>query len=299
MKKLYSVLVVAILASLVLTACGANAAKADNLLDAIKQRGYLLVSTDPNYEPASFLNTEGKRPSDTKCPSDALTTAEMQGFDVDVAKAIGDDLGVETCFATPSWDAITAGNWANKWDVSVGSMTVTPERQKVVDFSVPYYGTPAVVAVLADSTFTSLDDLSGKALCAGAATTYETWLNGGDLGPGIKVYTKAPANITVVPLETDQECAQALAAGREDFVGYVTGSPVVNANIAAGLPVKKLGDPVYNEVLAAAFDKSSSLSTVSLRAEVDKLFTTMHGNGKLTELSNKWFKEDLTQGLVD
>jgi len=299
MKKLYSVLVVAILASLVLTACGANAAKADNLLDAIKQRGYIMVSTDPNYEPQSFLNTEGKRPSDTKCPSDALTTAEMQGFDVDVAKAIGDDLGVETCFATPSWDAITAGNWANKWDVSVGSMTVTPERQKVVDFSVPYYGTPAVVAVVADSTFTSLDDLSGKALCAGAATTYETWLNGGDLGPGIKVYTKAPANITVVPLETDQECAQALAAGREDFVGYVTSSTVVDANIAAGLPVKKLGDPVYNEVLAAAFDKSSSLSTVSLVAEVDKLFTTMHGNGKLTELSNKWFKEDLTQGLVD
>ena len=300
MKKLYSVLVVAILASLVLAACGAGgAAQAKDLLASIKQRGYIMVSTDPNYEPASFLNTEAKRPSDTKCPSDALTTAEMQGFDVGVAKAIGDDLGVETCFATPSWDAITAGNWANKWDVSVGSMTVTPERQKVVDFSVPYYGTPAVVAVLADSKFTSLDELSGQALCAGAATTYETWLNGGDLGPGIKVYAKAPANITVVPLETDQECAQALAAGREDFVGYVTGSPVVNANIAAGMPVKQLGDPVYNEVLAAAFDKSSSLPTDSLRAEVDMLFTAMHGDGRLAELSKKWFKEDLTQGLID
>ena len=130
MKKLYSVLVLAIVASLVLAACGAGGAgKADNLLDAIKQRGYILVSTDPNYEPQSFLNTEGKRPADTKCPSDALTTAEMQGFDVDVAKAIGDDLGVETCFATPSWDAITAGNWVDKWDVSVGSMTITTDRQ--------------------------------------------------------------------------------------------------------------------------------------------------------------------------
>jgi len=299
MKKLYNVLVVAILASLVLAACGAGGAKANNVLDAIKQRGYVLVSTDPNYEPASFLNADGKRPADTKCPSDALTTAEMQGFDVDVAKAIGDDLGVETCFATPSWDAITAGNWADKWDVSVGSMTITPERQKVVDFSVPYYGTPAVVAVLADSKFASIDELSGQALCAGAATTYETWLNGGDLGPGIKIYRKAPENITVVPLETDQECAQALAAGREDFVGYVTGSPVVNANIAAGLPVKQLGDPVYNEVLAAAFDKSSSLPTDSLRAEVDKLFTAMHGDGRLADLSTKWFKENLTQGLLE
>ncbi len=185
MKKLYSVLVVAILASLVLAACGAGGAKANNLLDAIKQRGYILVSTDPNYEPQSFLNTEGKRPSDTKCPADALTTAEMQGFDVDVAKAIGDDLGVETCFATPSWDAITAGNWADKWDVSVGSMTITTARQKILDFSIPYYYTPAVVAVRADSGITDLAGLEGQSLCAGAATTYEQWLNHDMTGLGL------------------------------------------------------------------------------------------------------------------
>jgi len=118
-----------------------------DLLSAIKARGYILVSTDPNYEPQSFLNTEGKRPSDTKCPGDTLTTAEMQGFDVDVAKAVGEALAVETCFATPSWDSITAGNWADKWDVSIGSMTVTVDRQKILDFSIPYYYTPAVVAV--------------------------------------------------------------------------------------------------------------------------------------------------------
>ncbi|HEY2981349.1 MAG TPA: transporter substrate-binding domain-containing protein [Anaerolineales bacterium] len=121
-----------------------------DLLSAIKERGYILVSTDPNYEPQSFLNTGGSRPADTACPSDALTTAEMQGFDVDVAKAVGDGLGVETCFATPSWDVITAGSWADKWDVSVGSMTVTTQRQEVLDFSIPYYYTPAVVLVAAD-----------------------------------------------------------------------------------------------------------------------------------------------------
>jgi polar amino acid transport system substrate-binding protein len=294
MKKLYSVLVVAIVASLVLTACGGTSAKANNLLDAIKQRGYVLVSTDPNYEPQSFLNTGGKRPSNTKCPADALTTAEMQGFDVDVAKAIGDDLKVETCFATPSWDAITAGNWADKWDLSVGSMTIKPARQKVLEFSVPYYYTPAVVAVKADSNFASIDDLAGQSLCVGSATTYEDWLNGKlDIRPE-DIYAQPPANVKVVSLETDQECAQAIAAGREDFVGYVTSGTVVDANIAAGMPVKKLGKPVFTEHLAAAFDKSSSLPTDSLRAEVDKLFTAMHSDGRLTELSNKWFKSDLT-----
>jgi polar amino acid transport system substrate-binding protein len=300
MKKLYHVMFVAVLASLVLAACGGAAtAEPKDLLEAIKQRGYILVSTDPNYEPQSFLNTEGSRPSDTKCPADALTTAEMQGFDVDAGKAIGEGLGVETCFATPSWDAITAGNWANKWDVSVGSMTVLTGRQEVLDFSVPYYYTPAVVAVRADAGFTSIEDLSGQAICAGTATTYESWA-GNDFAnpsapPESSVLIKAPADVTVVSLETDQECAQAIEAGREDFLAYATSGTVVDANIAAGMPVVKLGTPIYFEQLAAAFDKASTLPTATLRAEVDKIFSAMHEDGRLSELSNQWFGIDYTK----
>lgn len=297
MKKMYVLASLLATMALALSACASATPQADNLLDAIKGRGYILVSTDPNYAPQSFLNTENGRASDTKCPSDALTTAEMQGFDVDVAIAIGDHLGVETCFATPGWDTITAGSWADKWDVSVGSMTVTTARQEVLDFSVPYYYTPAVVAVLADSGITSLDQLAGQAICAGVSTTYETWINGGDLGlPASSIYASPPEGVTAVPLETDQFCAEALVSGREDFVAYSTSGTVVDANIAAGMPVVKVGTPVFSEDLAAAFDKSSSLPTDSLRAEVDSLFTAMHADGRLTELSMKWFDGiDLTQ----
>ncbi len=298
MKKLLTMASLLVMASIVLAACGgAGASTASDSLGAIQERGYILVSTDPNYEPQSFLNTEGSRPSDTKCPSDALTTAEMQGFDVDVAIAIGDGLGVETCFATPSWDAVTAGNWADKWDVSVGSMTVTTDRQKILDFSVPYYYTPAVVAVAADSGITSVDGLSGQAVCAGTATTYEYWLNNDKAGLGLpdaSIYATVPADVTVVPLETDQECAQAIAAGRKDFVAYVTSETVVDANIAAGMPVAKLDGAVYSEDLAAAFDKSSTLDTTSLRAKVDEIISGMHSDGSLSELSNQWFGMDIT-----
>lgn len=295
MKKLYQVLIVVIIASLVLTACGGASAKPKDLLGAIKQRGYVLISTDPNYAPQSSLNTTGKRPANTKCPSDALTTAEMEGFDVDAAKAIGDDLGVETCFATPGWDTITAGSWADKWDISVGSMTITSDRQKVLDFSVPYYYTPAVVAVANSANITSLDQLAGKPLCAGVSTTYETWINHGDLGPTVPIVTKAPDGTTAVSLTSDQECAQSVAAGRTDFLGYVTSETVVDQNIKAGIPVTKLGKPVYYEQLAAAFDKGSTLPTDTLRAEVDKLFTAMHSDGRLADLSKKWFGGDYTQ----
>jgi polar amino acid transport system substrate-binding protein len=296
MKKLFNVLVLGVITAIALSACGGGS-QASDLLGAIQERGYILVSTDPNYAPQSFLNTEGSRPADTKCPSDALTTAEMQGFDVDAAIAIGDGLGVETCFATPSWDTITAGSWADNWDVSVGSMTITTTRQEVLDFSVPYYYTPAVVAVRADSGVSSLADLEGQALCAGTATTYESWLNHDMAGLGLpesSIYAEAP-NVTVIPLETDQECAQAIASGREDFVGYVTSETVVDANIAEGFPVVKVGSAVYSEDLAAALDKSSTLPTATLLAEINRIFTEMHADGTLSELSLKWFELDLTQ----
>ena len=295
MKKLYIVLVVAITAAFLLAACGAAGTTGSDLLSVIKSRGYLLVSTDPNYAPQSFLNTAGKRPAQTKCPSDALTTAEMQGFDVDVAAELGKRLGVETCFATPNWDAITAGNWADKWDISVGSMTVTPERQKVLAFTTAYYYTPAVVAVTKDSGITSLDQLSGKAICVGASTTYEDWLNGKLNLPAENIYAKPPANVTVVSLDTDQECAQALQAGRKDFVGYSTSGTVVDQNIANGLAVVKVGGPVYAENLAVAIDKSHTKDITSLVSTLDGFVKAMHTDGTLTSLSNKWFQADLTQ----
>ena len=299
MKKLYIVLVVAISAALLLTACGAGGTAGGDLLADIKSRGYILVSTDPNYAPQSFLNTAGKRPASTKCPSDALTTAEMQGFDVDVAAELGKRLGVETCFATPNWDAITAGNWADKWDVSVGSMTVTPDREKVLAFTSAYYYTPAVVAVTKDSGITALDQLAGKALCVGASTTYEDWLNGKLNLPAQNIFSQPPAKVTVVSLDTDQECAQALQAGRKDFVGYVTSGTVVDQNIANGLAVVKVGKPVYEENLAVAIDKSHTKDITSLVSTLDGFVKAMHTDGTLSTLSNKWFQADLTKSSTE
>jgi polar amino acid transport system substrate-binding protein len=294
MRKIITITSLLIIASTLLAACGGGTATATDLLAKIKQRGTIIVSTDPNYEPQSFLNTEGKRPSDTKCPTDTLTSAEMQGFDVDVAVEVGKRLGVETCFATPDWDMITAGNWADKWDISVGSMTITPGRQKILAFTTPYYYTPAMIGTLADSGITSLADLAGKAVCVGTSTTYDNWLNGTLDVPATSIYAQPPAGITVVPLPTDQECAQALASGRKDFVAYVTSETVIDANIAAGMPVVKVGKAVFSEDLSIAIDKAHSLPIDTLVKALDDIVVAMHSDGTLSQLSIKWFKADLT-----
>ena len=293
MKIIHHALMYICTASLMLSACGsASLAPADNLLDAIKQRGYFIVSTDPNYKPQSFLNTTGTRPSDTKCPADTLTTAEMQGFDVDVTRAIGDTLGVESCFATPSRITITAGNWANNWNMSVG-VGSTPTKSAGLDvlyFTTPYYYPPAVVAIRKDSSLTVIDELSGQTVCVGAGTTYEDWLKGVlDLAPE-DVYTQVPASVTVITLNTDQACAQAIAAGHEEFVAYITSKTVLDSNIADGLPVQQLEDPVFIDTYAIAFDKNSSLDSSSLFSAVDDIVKNMHADGRLSELSKKWFK---------
>jgi polar amino acid transport system substrate-binding protein len=321
MKRLELIVFLVLTAAFVLTACGAPPAATEapappvapaateaptavppteaptavpDLLADIKARGYLIVSTDPNYEPQSFLNTAGKRPADTKCPSDTLTTDEMQGFDVDVAAELAKRLGVGICFATPDWDMITAGNWADKWDISVGSMTITPERQKVLDFSVPYYYTPAQIAVAKDSGITALDQLAGKALCVGASTTYESWLNGTLDLPASSIYEQPPVGAKAVSVSTDQECAQAIQAGRRDFVGYVTSGTVIDSNIAAGLQVDKIPGTVFAEELAAAIDKAHTKPIDTLLSAVDAAITDMHSDGTLTSISMKWFKADLT-----
>lgn len=297
MKKLQLVLSGLILVSLLLTACGGQAAPTV-LLDQVQQRGTLVVSSDPNYAPQSVLKQGGARTSGTKCASDQLTAGELEGFDVDVAVELGKRLDVETCFVTPGWDTITAGSWADKWDASVGSMTITTARQQVLHFTTPYYYTPAQFAAAKDSGISSLADLNGQAICVGTATTYDSWLNGDLEGLGLpasSIYAQAPTGVTVVPLESDQDCAQAIAAGRTDFVAYLTSGTVVDQNIASGVPVVKVGSPVYSEDLAVAIDKSHTLDTASLVSSLDEAVKGMHSDGTLSRLSTQWFGADLTQ----
>jgi polar amino acid transport system substrate-binding protein len=288
-KRVSFILSVLMLASLIITACAPAAA--NDLMAEIKARGTIRISTDVNYAPQSAAVDGAKRADGTKCGADELTGNQVEGFDIDTAKEIAKRLGVEPCFVTPSWDLITAGSWGGRWDVSVGSMTITKDRQKALWFTPAYYFTPAQLAAKKGSGIASVADIAGKAVCAGTGTTYETYLNGKDVGiPDSDIKTKAPGGVNVVALNTDSECAQAIQAGRTDFAAFLTSGTVVDRAIQDGINVEKIGGPVYVENLAVAIDKKAAKDPKSLLDAISKIVNDMHTDGTLTKSSLKWYE---------
>ncbi|HZY44323.1 MAG TPA: transporter substrate-binding domain-containing protein [Anaerolineae bacterium] len=291
-KRISIVVSLLVLTAMILSAC--QQATADDLLGQIKTRGTIRISTDPNYAPQSSLVAAGQRAANTKCAADQLTAGQLEGFDIDTAVEVAKRLGVEACFVTPTWDTITAGSWGGQWDISVGSMTITKPRQQVVFFSPGYYFTPAQFAVAKDSGINTLADLNGKPVCVGSSTTYEDYLNG-KLGiPDSDIKAPAPTGVQVVSLETDAECAQAIQSGRKEFAAFLTSATVVDQSISKGIPVVKLGPPVFIENLAVAIDKKASKDTKSLLDAISNAITAMHTDGSLKTSSVKWFGADLT-----
>jgi len=244
----------------------------DDLLAAIQEAGVLRVSTDPNYAPQSFLDPDGS----------------YEGFDIDVATEIAERLGVEVRFETPTFDAVVAGGWQGRWDISVGSVTVTEERQEVLGFSQPYYYTPAQLAAPEASGITDVEGFAGSAICVGSSTTYQFWLEGTLALVDAPAPADPPDGATASPLETDQLCAQAIASGRTEFDGWLSSSTTVQAAMDADTPIVTVGDPVFFEPLAAAVDLNGPAHD-ELLAELDRIVGEMHDDGTLTALSEQWF----------
>jgi len=249
---------------------------ADDLLAQICDKGVLTVSTDAAYPPQSkYLPKEDK----------------YVGFDIDVATEIATRLGVDVAWETPSWDVITAGSWNGRWDISVGSMTPTNDRQEVLDFTEPYYFTPAVAMVHEDNT--SVSDLSADldganvGVCAGC--TYEQYL---DKSLDIEGFTFdfVIDDATIKGYDTDTTALQDLALGDGTRLdAAITSSTVAQGYVDEGNPVVVVGDPLFYEPLSVAIDKSSELDPASLVEATDQIVADMHEDGTLTEFSEEWF----------
>jgi polar amino acid transport system substrate-binding protein len=232
------------------------------LAQKIVDRGSVIVANDANYPPQSSIDK---------------ATGKMVGFDVDAANKMGQLLGLAIDFKNPAWETIPAGLQQGRYDVSIGSMTITPERQKVLAFTDPYYYTSGQVFVKKGGTqITGPADLNGKTVGVGAATTYYDYL---------KANTKAD----VKTYQTDADAFPDLANGNLDFV--MTAGPTGQQAILNGQPFEFSGKPLYYEDLAFAL----KLDEADWLAMLNYAVQTMHSDGSLTAMSKQWYNGmDLT-----
>ncbi|WP_027133915.1 transporter substrate-binding domain-containing protein [Geminicoccus roseus] len=266
--------------ALALSVLAAASARAGEVLDRVKSSGTLTMSTDPEYPPQSSLDP---------------MTNEFVGFDIDVGREIARRLGVEIAFVTPGWDVVTAGRWAGRWDMSVGSMTPTKERAEVLDFPAVYYFTPASLVVHADNeTIAQPADAGGKQIGVGQATTYENYLKK-DLV--IDVADAPPFDYVIEDAvirtyETDLLALDDLRLGdgvRLDAA--LTALPTILDAIERGYPLKLVGEPLFKEPLAVAIEKGDP----EFSAELTRIVDEMKADGTLAGLSEQYYGVDLTR----
>ncbi|CAH0121402.1 MULTISPECIES: transporter substrate-binding domain-containing protein [unclassified Paenibacillus] len=159
MKKI----AVAIIASLfiigMLAGCGAGAA---DRLDTVQQNKRIVLGTSADYPPYEFHKTiDGKD--------------QIVGFDIEIAKAIADDLGVELVVEDMNFDSLLIALNTGKVDMVISGMNPTEKRKKNVDFSNIYYTSEQAVLVRSEDRdrYQTMDDLAGAKIGAQKTTIYE------------------------------------------------------------------------------------------------------------------------------
>ncbi|KQT86188.1 ABC transporter substrate-binding protein [Aurantimonas sp. Leaf443] len=126
--------------------------------DADKDWSTIRIGTEGAYPPFNYLDAGG----------------ELKGFDIDIAKALCEQMKVTCTFVTQDWDGIIPALQNGNFDAILASMSITPEREAQIAFSNKYYQTPPAIAVPKDSPITAAtpEALDGKAIGAQTSTTH-------------------------------------------------------------------------------------------------------------------------------
>ena len=139
--KFISFCLVILTVALTVAGCGSNGEK----LASIKDSGKLVVYTDPNFPPFEFIGADG-----------------ITGVDMEIGKAIAEELGVTLVIEESEFDAILMAIKGGKGDIAITGMTIREDRKESVDFSVPYINSIQYLILPDDSGIEFLEDLAGK-----------------------------------------------------------------------------------------------------------------------------------------
>lgn len=232
----------------------------------IRASGVLRVGTEGTYAPFSYHDP---------------ATGELVGYDIDVAKAVGEQLGVPVQFVETPWDSIFAALEANRFDVVANQVTINPERQAKYDLSQPYtVGEGVIVTRADDDSITSVDDLKGKTT---AQSITSNWAQ-----------VARDAGATVEGVEGFAQAITLLNQGRIDAT--------VNDSVAVYAYLAETGDTSVK--IAAQTGQTSDQGFAArknsgLLPELNGALDELRADGRLTAISEKYLKADATGGAPE
>ena len=255
----------ALLAVLMLAALLTVGASAEeDLLQTIQSRGTIIVGLEGDWAPWSFVDEND----------------ELMGFDVEVARAIAEKLGVEAEIIPGEWDGLFAGMDAGRYDMVVNGVEVTPERTEKYDFSDPYAYIRTALIVRGDNEdIKTFEDLKGKKTANSIASTYMNLAE--DYGA------------TCYGVDTLDETLTMVLQGRVDatlnaivsYTDYLAQHPDANLKVVA----------TTEDASNVAIPMRKGDETASLLEAVNKAIAELHEEGVISELSIKYFGEDISK----
>jgi polar amino acid transport system substrate-binding protein len=215
---------------------------------------------------------------DTAIPPFGMTDDKMQpaGSDVETAKLLAQDLGVPLEIVTTTGPTRIPTLQTNKADLVISTLSITPERAKVVDFSIPYADHPSVVAALKGVAISSYADLAGKKVAVVRGTTQDTDL------------TREAKGAQLVRYEDDATMALAFASGQVDILATARSLlPAISKKNPARTAESRI--TMQTNYLAVGLRKNEP----QLKAWVDDWVRTNLKNGKLAAIYKKWHGIDI------
>jgi cystine transport system substrate-binding protein len=251
-------------AALVLSGCSGSSAPASSSADdelGLVSAGTLTVATEGTYRPFSFHDETG----------------ELVGFDVEIAEAVADKLGLEVKFQETQWDAIFAGLEAGRFDVIANQVSINPEREEKYLFTAPYTVSPGVIVVPEDDdSISSFDDLAGKTTAQSLTSNwYELAQESGATVEAVEGWAQAVALL-------EQGRVDATINDKLTFLDYEKSDGPTGLKIAA-----ETDDPA-SSAFALTKDKQALVDAI------DDALAQLREEGVLAEISDKYFGADVT-----
>ena len=229
------------------TTAAATPGPAADAWAAVQQRGRLIVGTSADYPPFAFYNDD----------------FELDGFDVALARRLGERLGVEVEFSDMAFDGLGGALAVGQIDAAIAAISVTEARRAVVDFSSVYHVSEDAALARIDTgiALRSLADLAPYRIGVQKGSVYQTWLQeagvaAGVLSPGnLLVYTETTEAVDdLIAGRVDVLIADRLPlelVARDDAALAIVGRGLNEQQFAVALPIGSNLMPRINEALAA------------------------------------------------